>query len=500
MPIKIFIVDDVRENAEYVKRVLSDYDTEIFTDPNTALEHCKENRFDILVTDQKMPVMNGIDLVRATRKITDDFLAIVISAYTDSEDLIDAVNSNLVYKYLVKPVSPNVLLQHVLRACERLELVRTNSDLQEQIRVQNRLLVEENRLLKAGKQPIFDVFTGSDPAMNRVKELTQLYAAGTQPVLISGETGTGKELLARVVHTFSARRDKPFLPVNCAALQQGLLESELFGYEAGAFTGAAHPKKGLLELADGGVLFLDEIGELPLSLQPKLLRVLQFGTFIPLGAIKERHVDVRLISATNKNLRTEVQRGTFREDLYHRVSAFQIRLPPLRHRRKDIVPILERIAEARGIFLPEFTPDAMQRLHEYDYPGNVRELQNVLERLVAMSRLTQEPFADDDLVKAAIYPDGESEVTTNVEVAADTVPSIKTLAEELLSVDHSESINLTERIGRLQRFIITNIYEQEAGNISRTARRVGMSRPGIRSKLREYGYITGEHTGDNRRN
>ena len=481
---RICIVDDVQENAKYVARVLKDYDVRVFVQPTEVLSAWAMEPFDVIVTDQKMPGMTGIELVRALRARHSDFVAIVISAYTDSDDLIDAVNSNLLYKYVVKPFSPHVLLQHVHRAVEHLELRRANNRLQDQLRVQNRLLAEENRILRVGNQPIFDVFAGRNPGVKRVKELAQLYGASDAPVLITGETGTGKELLARAVHAFSARREQAFLPINCSAIQESLLESELFGYVKGAFTGADAKKPGLVETAAGGVLFLDEIGDLPLSLQPKLLRLIQFGTYIPVGATQEQQVDIRIISATNKNLRLEVSRGTFREDLYYRISSFQIHLPPLRKRPEDVPEILERIAAARGLTVPEMDDDAKRVLAEHPFPGNVRELQNVFDRLLVARRA---PSAVDgraitaDAMAGAVRGTNQHEVDTPSEDTFSVAPNY--LVQGPIP---GETVDLQAELESARRTVIEGVMAQESGNITRTATRLGMSRQGLKNKLREY--------------
>jgi two-component system response regulator HupR/HoxA len=483
----VCVVDDVPENARYVERILTDYTTHRFTDPHAALRFMRNTGADVLVADQKMPGLSGLELVHAVREHSTDFIAIIISAYTDSEDLIDAVNSNLVYKYVVKPFSPHILLQHVHRAVERLQLSRSNDQLQEQLRTQNRQLAQENQVLKGGSQSVFDVFLGSAPEIQRLEELTQLYAMSREPVLITGETGTGKELLARSVHAFSPRNEHPFLPLNCSALHDSLIESELFGYVRGAFTGANRQKTGLLEAADGGTVFLDEIGDLPVSLQPKLLRVLQFGTFIPVGGTEERSVDVRIVSATNKDLEAQVARGLFREDLLYRINAFHLRLPPLRERRGDIYLILKRIAAIRGISVPSFTADALDVLRNAEFPGNVRELQSVLERLVVLQRHSERAELDAETVREALHPNGNGSTPVTANHAACVSANGDPIAA--LLPQPGEPVDLAETLESLRYRLILTVFEQEAGNISRSAVRLGLSRQGLKKKLRSYGLI-----------
>lgn len=493
---QVCIVDDILENAKYVRRVLKDYSVILFTDPHKALQHCAENNFDILITDQKMPGLTGLDLVRAIRSRKTDFVTIVISAYTDSEDLIDAVNSNVIYKYVVKPFSPSVLLQHVHRAAEHLTLSRKNDRLQQALRKQHRILVEESRGDRSGSESIFDVFTGDDPAMRRTQELTQLYAVSDEPVIITGETGTGKELLARVIHAFSPRRNKPFLPLNCSAFQESILESELFGYERGAFTGADRPKRGLMEAADGGTLFLDEIGDLPVTLQPKLLRSLQFGTFIPVGGTTEKRVDVRVVSATNKNLRQLVERGLFREDLYYRINAFHVHLPPLRKRRRDILAIMGRIADSRGIRMPDLSSEAREMLLAHAFPGNVRELQSVLERLSLAIRGDGDQPVSGDIMRAAVDPEGtfleglEQEYAAQDPAGLHAANGRNSAPPNLGDIAPGETLDLNARLETYRENVIRQVFQQEGGNISRTARRLAMSRQGLKNKLREFGLLT----------
>lgn len=484
------IVDDILENAKYVQRVLADYETYLFDKPREALEFVRVNPIDILVTDQKMPGFTGIELVASIREFTDDFIALVISAYTDSDDLIDAVNSNLIYKYIVKPFSPQVLLQHVQRASEKLELLRSNATLQQRLRLQNEALQQENRALRQNVAPAFDIFVGEDPAMHRVKELTQIYSSSEEPVLITGETGTGKELLARAIHESSRRREGPFLPLNCSALQESMLESELFGHSRGAFTGADREKRGLLEAADGGTLFLDEIGDMPAALQAKLLRAIQFGTFIPVGSTEERSVNVRILSATNKNLRGAVARGSFRSDLFYRINPLHIHIPPLRKRRRDIFPILRRLAEIRHLSFPPFSPEAKEALLSHNFPGNVRELGSILERLVLMQRRRGlEQIELRELVEALDLPASPGGGETwprlgELGVLFDEQGCAEEAAPQLLLPEPGEEISLAELVADLEERIIRHVLEQEGGNISRSARRLGMSRQGLKNKLR----------------
>ena len=478
---RVCVIDDVPENATYMARVLADYQPIVFSDPRRARVELTANPVDVLVTDQKMPGLTGIELVRDVRNTSDDFAAIVVSAYTDADDLIDAVNSNVIYKYIVKPFSPSVLRQHVQRAIEHITLQRSHRDLQKRLAMQNAALIEEVRRL--GSRPVdpMDVFLGSDPAMDRVRDLAHRYAASDQALLISGDTGTGKELMARAIHALSPRHDGPFLALNCSAFQETMLESELFGHVKGAFTGATGAKKGLLETADGGTLFLDEIAETPLILQAKLLRVLQFGTFFPLGSTRERSVHVRLVSATNKNLRTLVQRGVFREDLFYRINTLHIHMPPLRKRPRDIVPLLYHIADLRGLALPPLTESGVREIESYSFPGNIRELAAIVERAALSVKNASLNVLDGRTI-------GEAFDRIDIRSAEATVPEgpTGTSASDRMEVHlprDDELIDLSAVVQEVEMRIIKRVLKQETGNVSRTARRLGLSRQGLKNKL-----------------
>lgn len=468
----VCIVDDEIENAKFIQRALdTTFDTVAFVDPREALEYTKSNAVDIIVADQKMPELTGLQLIQEARFHSEDNIAIIVSAYTDRDDLIEAVNSNRVFRYLVKPFGIQTLRDTVSEAANQLRARRRNRRLQEELSVQNQILLEENQTLRAGVQPVFDVFTGSDPGMKRIKELAVTYALSTEPVLITGETGTGKELLARVVHHLSPRRDRPFVAVNCSTLGADLFESTLFGHKRGAFTGADRDKAGLVEEAEGGTVFLDEVGDLPPGLQPKLLRFLQFGAFFPVGATEERTVDVRVISATNQNIRKMVQDGQFRQDLLYRLDVFQIHLPPLRQRRQDIVPIMKRIAAARGIVLPPFSDQATAALESNPFPGNVRELQNFVNRLAMVVLRRNITIVDRELIDTVLRG-----------------RDMTSLPGEPLSVPKpGELVDLRERVAQLEQTLIAGVLQQEQGNITRASQRLGLSRQGLRNKLKLYG-------------
>lgn len=465
---KILIVDDEAANVEYLNRVLKGYETREFTDPGEALKSFSKQPTDIVIADQKMPGYTGIETIKEMRKRQDDFIGIIVSAYTDIPDLVEAVNSNIIYKYIVKPFSPDTLKQHVKRAIEALELRRENSRL-------TKALQKENIELRNLTQNPLEAFIGFHPAVEKVKELARMYANSDFPVLISGETGTGKELIARAIHTLSVRSAKKFIAVNCSAFSEQLLESELFGYKKGAFTGAVKDKKGFILEAAGGTLFLDEIGDFPYALQAKVLRFIQFGTFYPVGSTEEEYVDVRIVSATNQNLKERVLKKTFRSDLLFRINALSITIPPLRERKSDILYILESLAVRRGINLPDFTEGSKQLLLDYSFPGNVRELESILEKIHLHSETHKSELISEEFLFECIQPrrkekSGENHFIIDVPGGGEDF-----------------SFSLQNYLDEIERKIILKYFEKNNYNITRTADEVGVSRQGLKNKFRRYG-------------
>ncbi len=325
--------------------------------------------FHLVITDLKMAGLDGMALLKAIKERHPEVEVILLTAYGTVESAVEAMKAGA-YDYLTKPIDYTRLPILVEKALET-----------QRIRVENRQLRQQLQLRKA-----FTFIVGKSPAMQRVYELVEQVAGTTAPILLQGESGTGKELIARIIHQQSDRREGPFVALNCGALPETLLESELFGYEKGAFTGATGPKKGRFELADGGTLFLDEVGEMSLKSQVDFLRVLETKEFRRLGGTRLIRVDFRVIAASNQDLRRKVKEGTFREDLYYRLNVVPIPLPPLRERREDIPLLLEaflgEFAQAYGKEEKRLSPEAAQLLLTYPWPGNVRELRNVLERLI----------------------------------------------------------------------------------------------------------------------
>jgi two-component system, NtrC family, response regulator AtoC len=371
---RVLIVDDDDSLRESLDLVLSAEGYEVLGagDGNEALEVLREVPVEIVLCDLRMPGIDGLELLPEVGKRSPDATLILMSAYGTEDLAIEAMRRGA-YDYLAKPFQPSEVLLAIRKARERERLRRTNQ-----------LLVREVERA-VGDRPI----VAASPAMISVLEMIERAAQFKATVLLSGESGTGKEVLARALHNQSPRRDESFVAVNCGAIPEALLESELFGHAKGAFTGADRMRRGLFVEADGGTIFLDEVGELPLALQVKLLRVLQEEEVRPLGESKSRQVDVRVIAATARELEDEVAAGHFREDLFYRLNVLRVQVPPLRERREDIPLLVDHFLavfrEALGKPVRGIADDALERLVAYPWPGNVRELENVMERALILA-------------------------------------------------------------------------------------------------------------------
>jgi two-component system response regulator PilR (NtrC family) len=372
---RILVVDDERSMRELLAIVLKreGYDVVLAENGKEALAALERQPFDLLVSDIKMPDMSGVDVLRAAKAIDNDILGIMVTAFASTDSAIEALRLGA-YDYLSKPFNVEELKDRIRKALERRTLEQENLALK--------------RTLKAAHQ--FSNIIGRSEPMLALFRLIETVAATNSTILVTGESGTGKELVARALHVNSLRRDRPFVALNCGALPETLLESELFGHMRGSFTGAVANKKGLIEVAERGTVFLDEIAEMSPMLQVKLLRVLQDRRFRRIGGLEEVEADVRFIAATNRDLAQWVADGKFREDLYYRINVIPIHLPPLRDRREDI-PLLAnhflgRFRSLMGKTVASITAEAMRELEQYDWPGNIRELENVLERAVALEQ------------------------------------------------------------------------------------------------------------------
>jgi two-component system, NtrC family, response regulator HydG len=374
-PATLLVADDDPGLRESLERTLTreGYRVVLASDGRAALERVQAGGVDLIVTDLRMPGLTGLELLRAAKAIMPDVDVILLTAFGTVEEAVKAMKDGA-YDFLTKPFRREQLIKLVDKALERRDLIEQNKALKKQL--------ED---IRAKGQMI-----GASPAFRRMLTLVDQIADSSATILIQGESGAGKELVARTIHERSGRRAGPFVAVNCAALPETLLESELFGYEKGAFTGAAGRKEGRFELANAGTLFLDEVADLSLVTQPKILRVLQEGEFERLGGTRTLQVDVRVVAATNQDLPEMVKEKRFREDLYYRLNVITVRVPPLRERHEDVRVLAQHYlrvyAAKNGRKLEGFSNEALERLESYAWPGNVRELENLIERTVLLAR------------------------------------------------------------------------------------------------------------------
>lgn len=369
----VFVIEDDPELREVMATILrmEGYEYETFPEGKSAIKRFSEELADLVITDLKLPEMNGIEILKEIKSLEPNIPVIMITAYGTTESAVEAMKCGA-YDYIQKPFDVDELKLKIKKALETTSLRRENILLRQQLR------------LKYG----FDNIIGSSFEMLQVFDLIRRIKDLKTNILILGESGTGKELVAKAIHYNSERREYPFIAINCGAIPENLMESELFGHKKGSFTGAVANKDGLLKIADKGTVFFDEIGEMPAHLQVKLLRFLQDKTFIPVGGTEAETVDVRVIAASNKDLEEEVMQGRFREDLYYRLNVVQINLPPLRARKEDIPLLanyfLEKYARELKKDIKRISNEAMELITNYPFPGNVRELENTIERAVAL--------------------------------------------------------------------------------------------------------------------
>jgi two-component system response regulator HupR/HoxA len=411
----------------------------------------------VIVTDHRMPGMTGVELLRRSQERTADAVRIVLTAYTDVDNLMEAINTGRIYHFVPKPWDPNELLLVVRRAAERWRLARENARLRDELELAYNALRRE---AAAGREKpaSFDKLVGAETGLRVAVDLARKILDGDTTVLLLGETGTGKELFAHLIHVNGPRRAKPFVAQSCGALPDTLLESELFGHTRGAFTGATGERKGLFEEADGGTIFLDEVGETSPAMQLRLLRVLQEGEVRRVGGAGTRRVDVRVIAATNADLEADVAAGRFRRDLFYRLNVFPVRLPPLRERTEDIPALadhfLRQACRRARRAVPAVGPEALPLLRGYPWPGNVRELENEIERAVAL--------ADDG------RPLGPKHLSDRIATGAGAPPSLQTL---------------NEAVEALKRRMLEDAL-RECGSKTQAAERLGLTRQSLQQMLR----------------
>jgi len=372
---RILVVDDERSMQEFLEIFFRSegYDVVTAGDVESGRLHLEGDEFDVVISDMQMPDGSGLDLLEAAQEHSPETMIIMITAFASTESAIAAMKQGA-YDYITKPFKVDEIRLVVEKALEKKILASENKRLRTELRSK-----ERDRSI-----------IGNSPPMQRVFDLIHQVADTKATVLVTGESGTGKEMVARALHTAGGRRERPIVVVNCAAIPENLLESELFGHVKGAFTGAIQSKAGLFAVADKGTLFLDEVGELPPSLQVKLLRVIQEKTFRPVGGTSDLQVDVRIVAATNRRLEEEVKAGRFREDLYYRLNVIEIRLPPLRDRQDDIARLIDhfvgKCSRELGKNVVACSDEVVSKLMTYSFPGNVRELENIVERAVALAR------------------------------------------------------------------------------------------------------------------
>ncbi len=386
MSYRILIVEDEESLGASLRRVLirDGYEVDVVYTGESALEIFSSYSYDIVLTDIILPGMDGIELLRKIKEQKPDQIVIIMTAFASLETSIEALRAGA-YDYIIKPLIHDEVKQVIRNALKQ------------------RTLQSENIILKRQIKRIYDFsnIVCESLQMKRIVEEVKKIADAKSNILILGETGTGKELFARAVHFSSNRADRPFIPINCSAIPENLLETELFGYVKGAFTGATSSKKGLFEVANGGTVFLDEIGNLSMSLQAKLLRVIEDREIRPVGGTQSIKVDLRFISATNIDIEKTIREGRFREDLYYRINIITIKLPPLRERKEDIEPLvrffIKRYSDEIGKKIIDIDDNALRVLKDYSWPGNVRELQNIIERAVLI--------ADDSVLRTQHLPE-----------------------------------------------------------------------------------------------
>ena len=448
---RILIVDDEKSMRELLSIMLTKEGYLVSSADNgeNALRAIQAEIFDLVITDIRMPAINGIELLKAVKELSPETVVIVITAYASTETAVDAMKLGA-YDYITKPFKNEEIRLIIQKALEKRSLRKEN------------LLLKREIESRSG----FAHFVGKSESMQKIFLLIRQVADTRSTVLISGESGTGKELVARAIHYSGARKDSPFVTVNCGALPETLLESELFGYMKGSFTGASANKQGLFEAANGGTIFLDEISATTPALQIKLLRVLQNREFKRVGGTTDIKVDVRVIAASNQDLQQEISRGTFREDLYYRLNVIPVHMPPLRDRKEDIPGLIEfflRKMSAQG-GTKKMTPQAIQRLTLYQWPGNVRELENTIERLYTL--------APGDVILPEHIPESIHSPQLCPSLIPDTIPQ--------------EGVDLEGILGRIEKTLLMKAMESAGGVKTDAAKLLGLTFRSFRHRFQKY--------------
>jgi two-component system response regulator PilR (NtrC family) len=442
---KILVVDDEKSMREILEIFLKNegYSVSVANNGETATAEIKKDIYDLIITDMKMPKVSGLELLRNVKQIAPNSVVVIVTAFGTTESAVEAMKLGA-YDYIQKPFQMDNIRLVVKNALEKQKLQQDVSILKEQLDI-----------------PSHENIIGESSAMKELFLVVSKSASSNANVLILGESGTGKELVAKAIHKISNRKDHHFVTVNCAAIPEGLLESELFGHMKGAFTGASSNKQGLFELANDGILFLDEIGEMSMPLQAKLLRVIEGGTFRRVGGVSDIKVDVRIVAATNKNLPEQVEAGQFREDLYFRLNVLSLKLPPLRERQDDIPLLVNHFLKKYAVDNKTFSQDAITILQNYHWKGNIRELENIIERVLLLS--------NEDVIGAESLPE-EIRINTDME----TVPVSG-------GIDFDKLMENTEKAYLLKALEETNGVKTEAAKLLKLTFR------SFRHKLKKYG-------------
>jgi DNA-binding NtrC family response regulator len=483
---RVLVVDDEPNLRKVLGALLAQAGHEVVTEPDgeSGLARVKSSprgTFDVVISDLRMPGMDGMQLLKALVEEDSGLPVIILTAHGTVDTAVEAVKSGA-FDFLEKPFDRDQIDKILSKAIatRRRSGPRTEPPVP--------VAPSASSPGSAPANPMTDFgMVGRSDSMTTVKEMIRTVAASPSTVLITGESGTGKELVARALHLGSERRHMPFIRVNCAAIPSTLVESELFGHERGAFTGAVSARQGRFELADGGTLFLDEVSEIPLEIQVKLLRAIQESEFERVGGVKTLSVDVRLIAATNRNLEDEIKDKRFREDLYYRLNVVPIHLPPLRERPEDVEPLLDhflhRSNERLGKEVRGFAADALDALKTYSWPGNIRELENLVERMVL--------FASGELISVDELPDsftndepddGEEHEPSEADGG---LPRAIRLPLDSLGLDLKEAVKAGSR--RIEEALIREALAQTDSNVTRSARKLGISRRSLQSKMKELG-------------
>jgi two-component system response regulator AtoC len=481
----ILVVDDEPDNLDAFRFNYGKvFPLRLANSAEEALELARAEDIAVVVTDQRMPKMTGLDLLKALRDVRPDAVGIIVTAFTDVEVLIESINLGRIYRYVTKPWDSKELKGIIVQAIERFHLLRENRRLMGQLEQYAGVLSRE-----AHSEFNFGAIVGDSPALREVLAKVEQVAQTAATVLLRGDTGTGKEMVARAIHINSPRESRPFVRVNCAALAPGVLESELFGHEKGAFTGAMARRAGRFELADGGTLFLDEVGDVPADVQVKLLRVLQEREFERVGGVETVKVDVRVISATHRDLEALINEGKFREDLYYRLNVFPITLPPLRDRPGDIPVLVEhfiqKFSQSTGKAVRGADAAALSELAAYPWPGNVRELENVIERALILARGFTLSSADLDFGRrlgagggVGGMPNAVASIGSGGVVNAGGGGAGGAVGEGGRS--------FYKRISEQEKNEIVSAVERAQGNIAHAARSLGINRSTLYYRMRKH--------------